>query len=229
MGTDISGWVEVAEEWNYLNAPPETHWDAVVLIDSLVGRSYDMFGLLFGVTNYANLPPVVAGRSLPPDTSDLALEHYCRGETCAESWILWSEIASIDWSVDALDGRPHRYERAADGTLVYESKAMPLFQSKPPEGIEHEEGNEWERDGAVYRFERVSRADVFSEQPDWKLLFAIMERLAECYGQDKVRLVVWFDREVRSPGRRRTSACSGARAARSFRLPLTPSRAPADA
>ena len=30
-------------------------------------------------------------------------------------------------------------------------------------------------------------------------------------------------------GRSPTSACSGARAARSFRLPLTPSRAPADA
>ena len=32
-----------------------------------------------------------------------------------------------------------------------------------------------------------------------------------------------------SPLGRRTIACSGARAARSFRLPLTPSRAPADA
>ena len=37
-----------------------------------------------------------------------------------------------------------------------------------------------------------------------------------------------FPQDVRD-GSRRTIACSGARAARSFRLPLTPLRAPADA
>jgi hypothetical protein len=38
----------------------------------------------------------------------------------------------------------------------------------------------------------ITRREALSDQ--WQLLFALMQTLARHYGDDGVRLVVWFDR-----------------------------------
>ena len=68
MGTDIAGWIEV-------NVSPEDNeglWLAIVDLGLLLERSYDLFGCLFGVRNYARFRPLFADRGLPPGESSAA-------------------------------------------------------------------------------------------------------------------------------------------------------------
>ena len=154
-----------------------------------------MFGLLFGVRNYANFHPVVGTRTVPDDLSEQAeAEFLAAAEISASSWALWSEVEAVDWTVDAVDGRPHRYRRQPDGSLVYVDKALPnFFPYAPPDGTAFEEGCTWEAKGDVFRVERISRREVISSAPAWQLVFDLMARLAVGYGSGNVRLVAWFD------------------------------------
>jgi hypothetical protein len=54
-----------------------------------------------------------------------------------------------------------------------------------------QEGHTWQVDETTYRIERLTRREALS--PDWSLLFRLMEELAQVYGENRVRLVVWFD------------------------------------
>ena len=68
------------------------------------------------------------------------------------------------------------------------------------------------------------------DRPPYRLHFCYSNQIARAgEGQQLSRLKACSNAILLRPQCRRTSACSGARAARSFRLPLTPSRAPADA
>jgi hypothetical protein len=51
-------------------------------------------------------------------------------------------------------------------------------------------GQEWEIEGVVYRSEKLKRKDALSDE--WRMLFKLMKALAGQYGDDGVRLVVWF-------------------------------------
>jgi hypothetical protein len=73
--------------------------------------------------------------------------------------------------------------------LVYEGKSAPLVSDVLLEG------HTWQVDVTTYRIERVTRRDVLS--PDWSLLFRLMQELTQVYGIERIRLVVWFDADVR--------------------------------
>lgn len=193
MGIDLSGWVEVRQPYQGITPPPPEKWQGVIKADNVADRSYDMFGCLFGVGNYANFIPVVELRGLPDTISDEAGDDFLRWETFAQSWITWREIKEIDWDQDAVDGKPHRYERAEDGKLVIRDKSVPNPVDKAAGHSGDVEGDTWERGGFVYKVERISRREVLDSRPDWQLLFDLMARLAAEYGDDGVRLVVWFD------------------------------------
>ena len=181
MAVGINGWMELRHRPRF----PE-RWVGAVKISSLVIGHYDMFSCLFGVPPYAPFEPIAAGRGLPKDLSEEASDEYLTWEDAfGESWITWSEIERIDWSEEVLDGRPHEYRPDASGTLVYAGK------SGPREGDPLEEGRTWQRGETTYRVERVARRDVLNAP--WELLFRLMETLAQEYGGDSVRLVVWFD------------------------------------
>ena len=191
MGVDMSGWVEYkdAQKYGGVIPPAAQRWHGVVMIDFLVGRDLDMFGMLFGIENYTNLPPVVGVRGLPPAISREAKKSSEDWATFAQTWITWEEIKAISWDDEAVDGRPHWYLKNEDGTLRHQSK------SAPKEGIVVEEGRTWEDDsGRVWKFERISRREVFRTNREWHLVFDLMERLAQDYGDENIRLVVWFDR-----------------------------------
>jgi len=80
MGIDMCGWVEIRNRFVQDSHPRRMldGWDGVILIDHLVDRNLDMFGMLFGVGNFANLPPVVGVRGLPMDISKEASNNYLR-------------------------------------------------------------------------------------------------------------------------------------------------------
>jgi len=190
MGVDLRGWVEVKDTNKYggIIPPVGQRWHGVVKANYLADRNLDLFGMLFGISNFTNLPPVVGVRGLPPDLSLASKQDYVAWETFAQTWITWQEFKAIDWDVDGIDGRPHMYERHGDGQLVYRGKAGPR------EGDIIEEGRTWERGQYIYKVERISRRQIrMSLNKDWELLLDLMERLARDYGDEYVRLVAWFD------------------------------------
>lgn len=67
-------------------------------------------------------------------------------------------------------------------------------KATPRGGDVIEEGRTWEDRGSVYRVERISRREVLNRSREWRLLFDLMARLAQDYGDEHVRLVAWFDR-----------------------------------
>jgi hypothetical protein len=196
MGTDIHGWVEIKMPWS-------EHWYEIIRVGLLLNRSYDIFGCLFGVRNYANFAPIAAHRGIPVDASEVVKQEAGNEYDHSHSWITWAEIKQIDWEEPAElpDSRIHRYGRDEQGNLVLESKASwdrdfaAQVGYSIAEGVSGTrtwpEGQEWEINGKIYRSERMKRGDVLGS--DWRTLFKMMEALAEQYGDDHVRLIVWFD------------------------------------
>lgn len=207
MGTDIVGWVEVATQLNRRLGG----WTAAVALEPLMdaGRAYDMLGCLFGVANYANFRPLAPRRGLPGDLSPLARQEYDRQVQGQErslpaTWIGWSEILAADWDEPAEqpDDRLHAYRRQADGHLVYDGKALWSLDAERVTGLSPQararlprywsEGQEWAAEDLVFRAVRLRRREA--RTPAWERVFAIMGLLAEAFGAEQVRLVVWFDR-----------------------------------
>lgn len=97
MGNDIAGWVEIR--------PPEHEWTGAIRISDIVYRQYGMFASLFGVENsgaeareLGRFRAIAAGRGAPPDASYLYEEERdAMGGVVGETWVLWTELAAIDW------------------------------------------------------------------------------------------------------------------------------------
>jgi hypothetical protein len=201
MGVDITIWIECRQ--SFMLAGETTPWQAAISLDFLFyGRNYDAFGCLFGVQNYANFRPVAAERGLPADISpQVKEEHQHWGEAFGASWISWAEIKAIDWEEPAAlpEARIHWYRRAADGSLVFVGKAA--WDRDCAEAVGHTlgeeivgrgtwpEGQEWEINGKIYRSEHLRRKNA---RGSWTVVFAVMEALASNYGDDGVRMIVWF-------------------------------------
>lgn len=188
MGTDINGWVEIRRRYEGVKPPYDIQWYGVIMVASLVDRNYDMFSSLFGVTGHSiRFTPVAPGRSLPLDISEEAGNDYLTWDDCVmgETWISWMEIQEIDWDEEAVDGRPHEYVPDGSGGLVFARKSAPSSADAIVEG------NTWQVGESVFRVEKVARRE--SLRRDWQLLFRLMEDLAAEYGDDSVRMVVWFD------------------------------------
>lgn len=212
MGWDITGFIECRRQ----NAQEHTaNWVVVEDLYPLYqGRNYDSFGCLFGWKNYANFRPVAEGRGLPPDVSPEVKERHDEfgKEAAGTTWIIWSEIKAIDWEEESeqADSRIHRYERNEHGELIYTGKAAwsrEFMELTNGEQIETEagtmlsimealfakpsrpEGQQWEKGNVVFKAEKLKRKDVCA---DWQSVFHEMQKLAATYGDDGVRLVVWF-------------------------------------
>lgn len=186
MGVDLNGMVEVCEHG---------YWFGVINADVLIRRHYDLFGLLFGVTNYAGFRPLFADRGLPADC-DLVLRRRYESlpdEYFAASWVTFEELAAMDWTKDAegMDERIHRYKVEPDGAEHYAGKALPsafpepVWQSVQATGCCVQPG--W-----IYRKGRISRANA-REGTKFDLLLQLMKVLADHFGKSNVRLVVFFD------------------------------------
>jgi hypothetical protein len=136
VGADIYGWVEIRR-------PDSEWWDAAICIDDIVQRQYGMFASLFGVRNWVGVRDVVPekertlehgcfraiapGRGEPQRASEYyRSERGDREDVVGETWVLWSELAVVNWDEEGEDyideeglrcGEPgpgRRHERRAD-------------------------------------------------------------------------------------------------------------------
>jgi len=197
VGTDISGWVEYQLTGS---SSDESMWYPVIRIGCLPSRNYDMFGCLFGVRNSAHFKPIAANRGTPSDVSydargelrEIAdAEPKLRDEFHSYSWIRWAEIKNIDWEeeAEAVDECVHEYRRTADGDLVYVTKSRPTLSPEVWQVLQEEPV--WEREEKVYKVEKMKRKDALDWE--WQLLFDMMKLLATSYGDEHVRMIVWFN------------------------------------
>lgn len=180
MGTDIHGWIEISEY---------DRWYGIIRIQNLINRGYDMFGCLFGVKNHAGFNPVVNERGMPLDSSHEVKEDWWHKISESHTWIMWSEIQKIDWDEPAvkLDQRVRYYQKNANDEWEMYMKA---YSGHPPE-IQLDREQSIQIGNILYKVERMTRRDAL--RPQWELLFDMMQKLANRFGEENVRLVVWFD------------------------------------
>ncbi|GGQ04956.1 hypothetical protein [Streptosporangium pseudovulgare] len=210
MPTDIYGFIEArhpsaAEEW-YEGEPWPVSMPLYPLYD---GDDHVAFGCLFGVRNWLGWTPVAAGRGLPADVSAHVRTDY-EGSVGVDvamhgcTWVAWSELRDLDMSArPAARGmlqvrsgpgssthRIHRY-RIDDRwpSEMVEQYGMPPLGGSPVEAP----AGRWEAAGATLEYGPVTRLHALGPGTGWEHVFEVMRALAGRFGDDGVRLVVWFD------------------------------------
>jgi len=196
MGCDIHGHIEVDISHN----EGMTRWVSASRLLPFVGRSYDTFGLLFGVRNYANSEPLFAKRGIPDNVSRDTKEQYesWGADAHSESYVNAEELLEVDWSAksDSLDSRYSILDEDLEPTGT-------KFALGPASGwrdiVEEnrraiDDGNPVpNEDGTRYiQRRRLSRKEALSGAWEW-LLFEYIPMLSSRFGKSNVRLVVWFD------------------------------------
>lgn len=208
MGCDIHGLVEVnwygRYEDNYEDDEAPTSWKcAIDNIGFWVGRSYDTFGLLFGVRNYASFDPIAPQRGIPEETSERLenrLDYYREDgligavDCHSISYITLKELHEINWeeTAEEEDSRIRVYNE--DDELQMKAAGISHLSEDELQRInDGEEVVKEASDGEVrkYRLEAMKKRDALSGA--WEKLIDQMERFGETYGEENVRLVVWFD------------------------------------
>ena len=180
-----------------------------------------MFSLALcsGQKNGTNFPPIAPERGLPDDCSERVKKDFAElaagaaKELAAASykespekyfrctWITWREIEAIDWEEEApvepyhiwvvapTAGRAIRTREELDLRSEFIQKFA--FSEEELDAV-WEDGHTWEIDGEQYRIIRPLDQRKEALTQGWQTLFKVMEVLAEQYGADGVRLVVWF-------------------------------------
>ncbi|MFB7253742.1 hypothetical protein [Streptomyces nojiriensis] len=190
MGADIHGFIECRGTYGTLDGE-DSSWHAAINLDLLYGgRSYDAFGCLFGVRNYAGFRPLAEGRGLPPDVTDEVRDHYEGAPDLfhSPSWIGWEELVAVDWDEPALtvDARVHEYRYSVEHGLLKSGKSFRNLDGRS-------EGDEWIQEGKIMRVERMTRREAVRQDGEWGPVWATMKALADVHGPEYVRLVAWFD------------------------------------
>lgn len=195
MGCDIHGYVEVD-----CGHEDRTWWKPAGNLFSFVGRAYDSFGCLFGVRNYAKFDPVAANRGIPDDASRTVTEDYESWGVDAHSasYLTYTEVKEIDWSEMAQDpdgrysildgnkeptGTKFALGPASGWTEVVEENREAIENGEP---VPSEDGDRY-----IQR-RQTTREEALSSAWDW-LLHDYMGLLADRFGDEQVRVVVWFD------------------------------------
>lgn len=86
--TDNGKWVLVDNEWMPFD------W-----------RSYSLYGWLAGVRNYSDVAPIAPNRGLPIDASHETRETYALCDAHSVTWVLVSELRSVDYDAFVEDRR----------------------------------------------------------------------------------------------------------------------------
>ncbi|MER5449815.1 hypothetical protein ABT065_29950 [Streptomyces sp. NPDC002764] len=196
MGTDIDGAVE--------SRSADGRWNIEAdLLDFRPPRDYDAWECLFGVRGTGDVNrPLFADRGLPHDVSDPVREAAVGDYQHNHTYATWTEVAAVDWDAPLAAGAAwNRAVRAApEGEEVVRvtpgvrEAAARTFGGDlllaPPEWPP---GGQVRVDGAVYR--PVTLTARMLAPPDegcWAEVWSVMRELASRYGDEQVRLVVWF-------------------------------------
>jgi len=191
MGTDLYGWVEIKRD------QADKYWDATVKAGSVATRNYIMFATLFGTRNAEKFKPIAARRGIPTNAARETYTEFEKWGADAHSptSITWSEIKSIDWNEEAENSIVvYEYKKGKNAELIRCNQFYEDSRLTPEAWNTLLAGGTWEVDDTLFKIGEVKkrrRRDAL-ENKDWELLFKLMEMLAERYGDDNVRMVVWF-------------------------------------
>ncbi|MFJ4776292.1 hypothetical protein [Streptomyces sp. NPDC088762] len=198
MGTYIDGLIETRAEGGA--------WEmAVDLFDFGLGKERDARECLFDYGGSLGVSrPLFGARGWPEDSCEEVpkeedeLNH-------SHSYATWAEVAAVDWDApvcDAPDGnRLGVWIPGPGGELVLDHVLWaPVEVMEAAEELFGEDlfPNEWPPGGEVHLNGAVYRPVVYTAgflvPPDgrWGPVWASMGALAAEYGDENVRLVVWF-------------------------------------
>ena len=165
MSTEIYGAVEIKMfDWG------SDAWYSVIDAGMFLPANYDLFGCLFGVRNYANFEPLFSSRGAPPDCCDSLLSAYKANDGHHDfTWCFYSELKRIDLSELSLEPNQR----------FWDTKSTPPMKRLPT--------SEEEQEQRTY----TTRREALSV-PEFQQLLELMSVLAKHYGEEGVRLSVYF-------------------------------------
>lgn len=171
MGCNIHGYMEILTE---------NGWYALKNLSS--ERDYDTYGILFGVRVYIDIPPVVETRGFPEDAYYKTKREYeaWEGDAHSPSWMNVKDLLAYDWDQTGMDNRISEIDKY---TGKEKGKASYTHLQDRPE--------ECEKRGVYLKHLERRAGDLLSNT--WQEYIEEMKKLAEKYGEEGVRVVVWFD------------------------------------
>ena len=163
-----------------------------------------MFGCLFAVKNYVFSNPLLQKEESHYVLCDVQqtlreiadADPRMRDEFHSYTWITWKEIKNIDWEeeAEAFDNRTHVYTKDENGELIWQRKGLFCHEKLPDEAWKVlREGKPWEQGNNVYHLKKMKRKEALDNEWEWQLLFDMMKLLANRFGDEHVRMIVWFD------------------------------------
>lgn len=201
--------VEVNYYGNKERRDKERWKPAIAELSPFVGRSYDTFSCLFGVRDYVPFEPVAPQRGFPENVTDLVRDRawtdvgengeYKSGFECHDAtYVTLEELKNVDWDEES-EGLDRRVA-VVDDDGDYRFKAayisgMKDLTDEQMQRLNNGENVEWGEtdDGKRYlKRLRPTRRSVLSGAWEY-LIFELMDKLGERFGDENVRLVVWFD------------------------------------
>lgn len=139
-------------------------WYSIIDVGMALGGDYDVFGCLFGIRNYANFEPLFANRGFPNNFSH---DFYKTESWKNVTWCTYQELLNVD--LDEKGVLSHQRFELSNGIF----------------GLPENEIQEGKR-------KYMTRGQALSH-PDFQQLMELMSVLAKRYGNDGVRMVVYFD------------------------------------
>ncbi|CAL9676915.1 hypothetical protein SUDANB105_07974 [Streptomyces sp. enrichment culture] len=198
MGTHIDGLIEVRTAGGA--------WEMEVdLLDFDLWKQRDEREAMFGYGGSLGVDrPLFDQRGWPEDSCEEVPKEVDELNH-SHSYATWAEIAAVDWDAplcDRPDGnRVGEWRPGPDGELVlHDVLWAPLEVLDAAEEVFGEDlfPNEWppggevHLNGAVYRPVVYTAGVIVPPDGDWAPVWASMRALAAEYGDENVRLVVWF-------------------------------------
>lgn len=181
MGCDIHGWVEVKR----FATQPRSVWEGVADLGKILCRSYIMFGRLAhdGRRRKPGDRTLFNDRGLPPrDNAEksmaaMTMEDYDNWEADAhhESYFLWSELVR---------------ERVR---IAIGPQGVGDVEAERPIDYLRDGYNEYKDGGSHYKAEYNNNMSYGRVVRKWESAFGVTKSLAESYGEEQVRWVIWFD------------------------------------
>lgn len=209
MGTDVYGCIEIRhpnadEDW-FEWEPWQRCMDLYPLYD---GCDYAAFALLFGVRNHQGWEPLAGRRGLPVDVSAATradFEEARRTDAAVHSptWVSWAELARADLAASptGLRGVVLLRDRAGYtesrfwigeqwGSEELLRRMGPRVGGRSPAELPF---GEWSVGTTRVTYRPFALGDAIGPGTGWEHVFAVMAALAGRFGDDGVRLVVYFD------------------------------------
>ena len=204
MGCDIHGAFEA------YRPEPHDRWQHIGPLGGLVGRSYDTFGSLFGVRNSAQFEPAFPDRGLPTERSwqvDRDLKKWGvdpeapteRVDFHSPTWVMLPELLKLDWDEKA-DAPDTRYsvldeDKEPTGFKAGWSRGHQQLYEEHEEELAAGEAVPFETGSGEQRYLQrrvMTRRESLSGAWEW-VIFELMPCYANRWGEENIRLTVWFD------------------------------------